>query len=69
MLSRAGRSVHRNRSLIIAVSLASILFSVVLISQGNEFEDGNSPPSSMVSGRALELVNEELPIVSTNSVS
>lgn len=69
MLSRAGRSVHRNRSLIIAVSLASILFSVVLISQGNEFEDGNSPPTSVESGRALELVNEELPIVSTNSVS
>ena len=69
LLSRAGRSVHRNRSLIIAVSLASILLSVLLISQGNEFEDGNSPPTSIESGRALELVNEELPIVSTNSVS
>tara|TARA_B100000965_G_scaffold406227_1_gene444040 strand:- start:523 stop:2697 length:2175 start_codon:yes stop_codon:yes gene_type:complete len=55
--------------LVIAVSLASILVSVILISQGNEFDDGNSPPTSIESGRALELVSEELPIVSTNSVN
>ena len=69
MLSRFGRSIHRSRRLVIAASLASILLSVLLISQGNEFEDGNSPPTSIESGRALELVNDELPIVSTNSVN
>ena len=53
----------------IALSLASILVSVLLISQGNEFDDGNAPPTSIESGRALELVSEELPIVSTNSVN
>ena len=69
VLSRAGRGIHRSRRLVIAASLASILLSVLLISQGNEFEDGNSPPTSIESGRALELVSEELPIVSTNSVN
>ena len=69
VLSRVGRSIHRRRSLIIAASLASILVSVILISQGNEFDDGNAPPSSIESGRALELVSEELPVVSTNSVN
>jgi len=68
ILSRAGRAIHRRRALVIAASLASIAFSFILIAQGNEFEDGNSPPSAMESGRALELVSEELPIVATNSV-
>ena len=69
VLSRAGRSIHRNRSVIVAASLATVLISVFLITQGNEFEDGNSPPTSIESGRALELVSEELPVVSTNSVN
>ena len=69
VLSRSGRAIHRSRRLVIAVSLASILVSVILISQGNEFDDGNSPPTSIESGRALELVSEELPIVSTNSAN
>ena len=69
LLSRTGRSIHRNRNIVIAASLISILVSVVLISQGNEFDDGNSPPKSIESGRALELVSEELPVVSTNSVN
>jgi len=68
ILSSAGRAIHRRRALVIAASLASIAFSLILIAQGNEFEDGNSPPSAMESGRALELVSEELPIVATNSV-
>ena len=69
LLSRSGRVIHRSRNMVIAASIASILVSVILISQGNEFDDGNSPPTSIESGRALELVNDELPIVSTNSVS
>ena len=69
VLSKAGRSIHRRRSMIIIISLASVLVSVVLISQGNEFDDGNSPPTSIESGRALELVSEELPVVSTNNVN
>ena len=69
VLSRAGRSIHRSRRLVISISLVSIFLSVLLISQGNEFDDGNSPPTSIESGRALELVSEELPIVSTNSVT
>ena len=69
VLSKVGRSIHRRRTLIVVASLASILVSVILISQGNEFDDGNAPPSSVESGRALELVSEELPVVSTNSVN
>ena len=69
VLSRSGRAIHRSRRSVIALSLASILVSVLLISQGNEFDDGNSPPTSIESGRALELVSQELPIVSTNSVN
>ena len=69
VLSRSGRAIHRSRRSVIALSLASILVSVLLISQGNEFDDGNAPPTSIESGRALELVSEELPIVSTNSVN
>ena len=69
VLSRSGRAIHQSRRSVIALSLASILVSVLLISQGNEFDDGNAPPTSIESGRALELVSEELPIVSTNSVN
>ena len=69
VLSRTGRAIHRSRQVVIAASIVSILVSVLLISQGNEFDDGNAPPTSIESGRALELVSEELPIVSTNSVN
>ena len=69
LLSRAGRAIHRGRRVVFAATLASVVLSVLLIAQGNEFEDGNSPPPNIESGRALELVNEELPVVSTNSVT
>jgi len=69
LLSRTGRAIHRRRSLVFAATLASVVFSVLLIAQGNEFDDGNSPPPNIESGRALELVNEELPVISTNSVT
>ena len=69
ILSRSGRSIHRNRAVVVATSIATVLVSVFLISQGNDFDDGNSPPTSIESGRALELVSEELPVVSTNSVN
>ena len=69
LLSRAGRTIHRSRRVVFAATLASVVLSVLLIAQGNEFEDGNSPPPNIESGRALELVNEELPVVSTNSVT
>ena len=69
LLSRAGRTIHRRRRVVFAATLASVVLSVLLIAQGNEFDDGNSPPPNIESGRALELVNEELPVVSTNSVT
>ena len=69
LLSRTGRAIHRRRALVIAAALASVALSMLLISQGNEFDDGNSPPPAIESGRALELVSEELPVVSTNSVT
>ena len=69
LLSRSGRAIHRRRSFVIAFSLATVAFSGVLVLQGNEFEDGNSPPTAMESGRALELVSEELQVTSTNSVT
>ena len=69
LLSKAGRQIHRRRAMVIALTITSVVFSVLLVTQGNDFQDGNSPPSSIESGRALELVNEELPVVSTNSVT
>ena len=68
-LSRSGRVIHQRRGLVITFSLATVLLSIVLVLQGNEFEDGNAPPTAMESGRALELVSEELPVTSTNSVT
>ncbi|MCH2428321.1 MAG: MMPL family transporter [Candidatus Thalassarchaeum sp.] len=68
-LSRSGRAIHQRRGLVITFSLATVLLSIVLVLQGNEFEDGNAPPTAMESGRALELVSEELPVTSTNSVT
>ena len=55
LLSRTGRAIHRSRQVVIAASIVSILVSVLLISQGNEFDDGNAPPTSIESGRALEI--------------
>ena len=55
--------------LVVAFTIASVVFSILLISQGNEFGDGNSPPPSIESGRALELVNTELSVISTNTVT
>ena len=63
VLSRTGRGIHRSRHVVIAASIVSILVSVLLISQGNEFDDGNAPPTSIESGRALERFSEELPNV------
>ena len=37
ILSRSGRSIHRNRAMVIAASLATVLVSVFLIAQGNDF--------------------------------
>ena len=47
VLSRTGRGIHRSRHVVIAASIVSILVSVLLISQGNEFEDANAPPTSI----------------------
>ena len=69
LLSQAGRQIHRRRSWVFAIAIASVVCSVLLIAQGNDFDDGNSPPSSIESGKALELVNQELPVVSQNSVT
>ena len=69
LLSKTGRQIYRRRMLVVAFTLASVAFSILLISQGNEFGDGNSPPPTIESGRALELVNTELSVVSTNTVT
>ena len=69
LLARLGRFSHNKRGLVTAFSLATLALSGVLISGGNEFEDGNQPPSSIEAGRALQLVSEELPVTSTNTVT
>ena len=68
-LSRFGRKMHNARKPVLAAAFASLLFSLLLISQGNSFIDGNSPPPTIEAGRALDLVDDELPVTSANSVS
>ncbi len=68
-LAVLGRLIHRKRGTVTAVALASLALSGFLISGGNQFEDGNQPPSTIEAGRALQLVSEELPVTSTNTVT
>ena len=68
-LANLGRVAHRRRGTIICISICSLVVSGILIAGGNEFADGNQPPASIEAGRALELVSEELPVTSTNTVT
>ena len=68
-LSRFGRQMHGSRKAVLATAFASLLVSILLISQGNSFIDGTSPPPTIESGRALDLVDDELPVTSANSVT
>jgi len=61
--------MHNSRKAVLAAAFASLLVSLLLISQGNSFIDGNSPPPTIEAGRALDLVDDELPVTSANSVS
>ena len=61
--------MHGSRKAVLATAFASLLVSILLISQGNSFIDGNSPPPTIESGRALDLVDDELPVTSANSVT
>ena len=68
-LANFGRLAHRRRGTIICISICSLVVSGILICRGNQFADGNQPPASIEAGRALELVSEELPVTSTNTVT
>ena len=68
-LSRFGRQMHNARKPVLTAAFASLLFSLLLISQGNSFIDGNSPPPTIEAGRALDLVDDQLPVTSANSVT
>ena len=68
-LSRFGRQMHNARKPVLTAAFASLLLSLLLISQGNSFIDGNSPPPTIEAGRALDLVDEKLPVTSANSVT
>ena len=68
-LAKFGRVAHKRRATIVAISICSLAISGVLIAGGNQFADGNQPPASIEAGRALELVSEELPVTSTNTVT
>ena len=68
-LSRFGRQMHNARKPVLVAAFTSLLISLLLISQGNSFIDGNSPPPTIEAGRALDLVDDELPVTSANSVS
>ena len=68
-LAKFGRVAHKRRATIVAISTRSLAISGILIAGGNQFADGNQPPASIEAGRALELVSEELPVTSTNTVT
>ena len=64
-----GLYVHDNRKTVVVFAVASLLFSVGLLSQGEEFIDGNAPPPTTDSGRALILIDEQLTVSASNSVT
>ena len=64
-----GLYVHHNRKAVVVFAVASLLFSVGLLSQGEQFIDGNSPPPTTDSGRALGLIDEQLTVSASNSVT
>ncbi len=64
-----GLYVHDNRKTVVVFAVASLLLSVGLLSQGEEFIDGNAPPPTTDSGRALILIDEQLAVSASNSVT
>ena len=64
-----GLYVHDNRKAVVVFAVASLLFSVGLLSQGEQFIDGNAPPPTTDSGRALDLIDEQLTVSASNSVT
>ena len=68
-LHRFGLYVHQNRRAVLALAAVSLLFSGVLLSQGENFIDGNAPPPTTDSGKALSLIDEQLPVSASNTVT
>ena len=64
-----GLYVHDNRKAVVVFAVASLLFSVGLLSQGEQFIDGNAPPPTTDSGRALGLIDEQLTVSASNTVT
>jgi len=64
-----GLYVHDNRKAVVVFAVASLLFSVGLLSQGEEFIDGNAPPPTTDSGKALNLIDEQLTVSASNTVT
>ena len=64
-----GLYVHDNRKAVVVFAVASLLFSVGLLSQGEQFIYGNAPPPTTDSGRALDLIDEQLTVSASNSVT
>ena len=64
-----GLYVNDNRKTVVVFAVASLLLSVGLLSQGEEFIDGNAPPPTTDSGRALILIDEQLTVSAANSVT
>ena len=64
-----GLYVHDNRKAVVVFAVASLLFSVGLLSQGEQFIDGNAPPPTTDSGRALDLIDEQHTVSASNSVT
>ena len=68
-LSSFGLYVHENRKVVLVLAVISLLFSGFVISQGEEFIDGNAPPPTTDSGKALNLIDEQLTVSASNTVT
>jgi len=68
-LHRFGEALYDHQRAVLSLGILSVLLSGILISGGSSFIDGNNPPPKSESGRALELVSEELPVVDSNVVT
>lgn len=69
LLHKYGEVLHDNQQVVLSLCAFMLLLSGALISGGDAFIDGNSPPPNSESGRALELVSEELPVIDSNVVT
>ena len=68
-LATFGSFIHNNRRNVLVAAVISLVISGAIIGQGEHFIDGNAPPPTTDAGLAENLIDDELPQSSYNSVT